>query len=320
MNENSDESENEDIASVGHVFQLTNSDSNSTEILIEGKPIKVLIDSGASVNCMDKNIFNSVKTKSTKLEKSNAKIYPFASKIPLKLLGVSSVNVVVNEKLHKLIFHIIDGQCKAIIGYKCSVDLGILKICVNSMKAQKSNGDVDSILYEYKDRFERLGKLKDFQLKLHIDRNVQPVAQPTRKMPFKMREQVKNKLDELFKQDIIEKIEGPTSWLSPLVVVPKPNNDIRICVDMRQANTAVLRERFPLPNIDETLEEMNGAKVFSKLDLRQGFYQVEIEPSSRDITNFVTYDGIYRFRRRNFGISCAPEIYQRIIQQTLLDI
>ena len=65
---------------------------------------------------------------------------------------------------------------------------------------------------------------------------------------------------------------------------------------------------------------MNGAKIFSKLDLRQGFYQIEIEPSSRDITNFVTYDGIYRFRRLNFGISCAPEIYQRIIQQTLQDI
>ena len=55
---------------------------------------------------------------------------------------------------------------------------------------------------------------------------------------------------------------------------------------------------------------MNGAKVFSKLDLRQGFYQVEIEPSRKDITNFVTCDGIYRFRRLNFGISCAPEIYK----------
>ena len=76
VNENSDESKNEDIASVGHVFQLTNSDSNSTEILIVGKPIKVLIDSGASVNCMDKNTFNSVKTKSTNLEISNAKSIP----------------------------------------------------------------------------------------------------------------------------------------------------------------------------------------------------------------------------------------------------
>ena len=146
---------------------------------------------------------------------------------------------------HKLIFHIIDGQCKPIIGLKSAVDLGMLKLCVNSMKNQKSNqGNVDSILHEFKDRFKGLGKLKDFKLKLHIDRSVQPIAQPARKMPFKMREQVKHKLDELLRQDIIEKVEGPTSWLSPLVVVPKPNNDIRICVDMRQANTAVQRERF----------------------------------------------------------------------------
>ena len=89
---------------------------------------------------------------------------------------------------------------------------------------------------------------------------------------------------------------------------------------MREANTAVLRERFPLPNIDQTLEEMNGANIFSKLDLAQGFHQICLEPNSRDIANFVTYDGIYRYCRLNFGISCAPEIYQRIIQQTLQDI
>ena len=59
-----------------------------------------------------------------------------------------------NGKLHQLIFHIINGPCKAIIEYKCSLDLGMLKMCGNSMNAQKSNGAVDSILYEYKDRFE----------------------------------------------------------------------------------------------------------------------------------------------------------------------
>ena len=80
---------------------------------------------------------------------------------------------------------------------------------------------------------------------------------------------MKNKLNNLLDRGIIEKVEGPTEWLSPLVVIPKPNNDIRICMEMQEANTAVLQERFPLPNIDQTLEEMNGAKIFSKLDLAQ---------------------------------------------------
>lgn len=324
VNENLDNNESdndEESASIGHVFQVnTKLDSSLIEVLIEGKSVKTLIDSGASVNCLDKQTFNLVKTPSTKLQKSNVKIYPYASQIPLKLVGVSSLTVNVKGKQHKILFHIIDGKCKPIIGLKCATDLGMIKICVNSTEAHKNSSNIDSILYEYKDRFEGLGKLKDFQLKLHIDKNVQPVAQPARKMPFKMREQVKEKLEEMLKDGLIEKVEGPTLWLSPLVVVPKPNNDIRLCIDMRQANAAVQRERFPLPNIDETLEEMNGAKIFSKLDLKQGFYQIELEPESRDITNFVTYDGIYKFCRLNFGISCAPEIYQRIIQQTLLGI
>ena len=89
---------------------------------------------------------------------------------------------------------------------------------------------------------------------------------------------------------------------------------------MRMANTAVERERFPLPNIEETLEEMNGAKIYSKMDLKQGFHQIELDNESREITTFVTNDGIYRYKRLMFGISCAPEIYQRIIQQVVHDI
>ena len=169
----------------------------------------MIIDSDASVNCMDKNTYYSAKTSSIKLEKSNAKIYPYAFKIPFKLLGVSHLNVVVNGKVHKLIFHIIDGQCKSIIGLKCALDCGLLKLCVNSTDASTDRGNVDSILHEYKDRFEGLGKLKDFELKLHIDWDVQPFAQSARKMPFKMREQVQNKLKELLDQGIIEKNRGP---------------------------------------------------------------------------------------------------------------
>ena len=148
--ENSSADENEEISGINHVFQVSDSNPN-IDILIEGKSIKVIIDRGASVKCMDKDTFNSVKTSSTKLEKSSAKIYPYTSKIPLKLLGVSQFNVVVYENVHKLIFHITDGQCKSIIVLKCALDLGLLKLCVNSTEADSSRGNVDSILHEYRD-------------------------------------------------------------------------------------------------------------------------------------------------------------------------
>ena len=118
--------------------------------------------------------------------------------------------------------------------------------------------------------FNGVGKLKDYQLKIHIDLEVTPVAQPQHCVPFHVHKQVEAKLTELQDLDIIEDVEGPTPWVSPLVAVPKSNGDVRVCVDMRRANAAVIRERHPIPTLKETLQALNGAAVFSKLDLRWG--------------------------------------------------
>lgn len=89
---------------------------------------------------------------------------------------------------------------------------------------------------------------------------------------------------------------------------------------MRRANEAIVRERHPIPVIDEILEDLTGATVFSKLDLKWGHHQIELEPQSRSITTFVTHTGLWRYRRLMFGISSAPEIYQHIIGQVLQGI
>ena len=134
-----------------------------------------------------------------------------------------------------------------------------------------------------------------------------------------MRAQVQEKIAELEAADIIEMVDGPTPWVSPIVVVPKPNGDIRLCVDMRRANEAVERQRFPMPTVEETLLGMNGSTVFTKLDLKWGFHQRELDEASRGITTFATHNGLYRYRRLMFGISSAPEVYQHTIQQVLHD-
>ena len=96
------------------------------------------------------------------------------------------------------------------------------------------------------------------------------------------------KLEELEAKDISESVSGPTPWVSPLVAVPKSNNDVRICIDMRRANEAVQRERHPIPTADELLQAFNEATVFSKLDLKDGYHQIELSEDSRVITTFVT--------------------------------
>ncbi len=86
---------------------------------------------------------------------------------------------------------------------------------------------------------------------------------------------------------------------------------------MRQVNTAVIRERYPIPTVEESLQDLNGAAVFSKLDLKWGYHQIELDEKSRELTTFTTHDGLYRYKRLMFGISAAPEIYQHAIQQVL---
>ena len=102
------------------------------------------------------------------------------------------------------------------IGHKTATELGILHIGL----PDDNIASVESILRSFQDRFEGLGKLKDFQLKLYVDENVKPVAQPATKIPFKMSEEVESKIKELDDLDVIQKVEGPTPWVSALVPIP----------------------------------------------------------------------------------------------------
>lgn len=110
---------------------------------------------------------------------------------------------------------------------------------------------------------------------------------------------------------------GPTSWVSPLVVVGKANGELRLCLDLRRVNEAVLRERFPMPVVDELLARIGKGKNRSRLDIREAFLQTELAPESRDITTFITSKGLFRFKRLPFGLVSAPEIFQRVMEGIL---
>ena len=141
-----------------------------------------------------------------------------------------------------------------------------------------------------------------------------------RRLPFGLRDKVDEKLDELLDMGIIEEVPEatPMTWVSPLVVVPKADGkDIRVCVDMRRANEVIIRERRPIPTIEEVLYDLNVVTVCSEIDLKRRFHQIELEEDSRAITKFITHRGLYRYCRLMFGITSAPEKYQKIISDLL---
>lgn len=134
--------------------------------------------------------------------------------------------------------------------------------------------------------------VRNVRIHIPIDKSVEPVAQRLRRLPFATLDRVENKLKELETKDIIEKVSEPSSWVSPLVVVVKDTGDIRLCVDMRQVNKAILRETHPLPTIEDVRWKLNGAKWFSRLDIKDAFYQLELDDESKPLTTFITHKGM----------------------------
>lgn len=199
---------------------------------------------------------------------------------------------------------------RALLSRETSEELAILKLEINATKEE-------TLLRGFPECFKGVGKLKGFQAKLHVDTSVKPVAQKLIPPPYGLRDKIEQKLKELVDCDIIEPAEGPTPWVSPVVVVPKPSGDIRLCVDMRKANEAIVRERHPIPTVDGILCQLNGSKVLRKLDLKWRFHQIELEQQSIVITTFITHKGLYWYKRLMFGISSAPELHQHTIQQVL---
>jgi hypothetical protein len=106
--------------------------------------------------------------------------------------------------------------------------------------------------------------LKGFQVELHIDKYIKPITQPHRRIPFHIRQKVEQELQYLEENDIIENVEGPPPWMSPIVAAPKPKqpDKVRLCVDMRQANRAIQREIYLMLTVDDMINDLNGSKVF----------------------------------------------------------
>lgn len=282
-----------------------------TEVIIGEKTVKCLIDSGAGVNVIDTYTFNQMEN--IHISPTLKKIYGYRSSEPLPVVGTFEANIKsgVTNKFKVAQFCVVDGQDGNLIGYETATDLGLLRI-VNSV----STPQVDDVVGEYKDCFEGLGKMKDKAAKLHVNSSARPLAQKFRRLPFHVREQVEAELKNLEELDIIERAEGPTPWVSPIVVVPKKTG-IRICVDMRAANQAIERERHPVPTVEDLIVDLNGSTVFSKIDLNQGYHQLELEENSRGITTFATHIGLFRYKRLTFGVNSAAEIFQKSIEEVL---
>ena len=128
--------------------------------------------------------------------------------------------------------------------YSTAVDLGVLKLDIQ-LHYISSTPMCEQLFRQYTSLFKGIGKLKTVKVQLHIDTKVTPVTHKARWIPFHLHKKLEHELKVLVEQHIIERVNGSTPWVSPLVLIPKKNGAVRICVDMYIANKAITHEHYP---------------------------------------------------------------------------
>ena len=177
----------------------------------------------------------------------------------------------------------------------------------------------ESVLDEFKDVFQGLGRLKQ-KHSIILKPECEPVIHPARRVPYRLQEQFDKTLSDMESNKSITKITEPTEWVNPIVTVRKPPGALRICLDPLELNKAIRREHYSIPTPGEIVAKLHGSKYFSTLDATSGFLQIPLDDASSYVITFATPSGRYRFLCLPFGIKSAPEVFHRTIVEMFHDI
>ena len=288
------------------------------QVQVNGKAVEMMIDTGASVNLLDEATFHRIDCGNKLLEHAHSKIYSYGFDTPLLLLGTLSTTIKSSSNSTTTQLHVVKGNMGNLPSYNTAQKLGLITISVNTTTVTDVNkNSPESLQEEFECLFGGIERLRNKIVKLHVDPDITPRQQPHRSIPFHVRGDVEKELERLQRLDVIERVEGPTPWISPIVVGPKKSAEVRICVDMGEANKAVKREKHLMPTIDDLIADLNGATHLSTRDLSSGYHQLELAPESRFVTTFSTHVGLRRYKRLPFGINAASEIFQESINELL---
>ena len=311
--------------------------------------MRFLIDSGSAINIINLETFNQIKKKNRNLFLKSAKTktltYGAKNVSSLQMKGTCQLTFETGTKITAALFYVIDSNSHKLLTGACAIELDLIslhctisgkrdkrtklqevsvvkeKIVKVNIKQSQSDGSkiskrLQKLITSYRQTLftGKIEKLKDTKIKLHINDKIPPVAQAKRRIPFVLMEKAQKEIEHLEQQDIIADITSQaTPCLSQLVIVPKSDGGVRLCIDMRNFNTATERTRFPTPTVDDLIFKQKGAKYFTKLDLNSAFHQLELHEDSRYITAFQTEDRIKRFKRLIFALNIASEQLQHYL-------
>lgn len=196
-----------------------------------------------------------------------------------------------------------------------------LNVEVNPDLTADQKHQLQSIIASFADCFASSSKVRQTAVTKHrivTEEGERPVRQHPYRVSPKERDAIRRQVQEMLQDDVIQPSTSP--WASPVVLVAKKDGTLRFCVDYRRLNKITKKDVYPLPRIDDSLDRLRHARYFSSIDLRSGYWQIEVDERDREKTAFITPDGLYEFKVLPFGLCSAPATFQRMMDGVLSDL
>ena len=225
--------------------------------------------------------------------------------MPIQLNGICKLmcDTPASNNMPEVDFYVTPVDAHPILGFTDCIQLGLIKrVC----SIQEGVFTKQSLKERCPTVFTGLGKLGAYNITLHD--NHQPVINPARRTPHSLKDRLRQALERNVRSGVLKKV---TDWVNNLVVVEKKNGSLRLCLDPKDLNRAIKREHYTIPTLQEIITEFAGKTVFSTLDLKDGYWQIQLDEASSRLCTFSTPFGRYRFTRMPFGIKSASEVFQK---------
>ena len=314
---NSDDDLNLNIEAI-NIDEVTSSAEENAwyvKLDIKDKRVKFKIDTAAQTNAISKQLARQIKKSCPFHIRQHRKRLTGYGGNKLSVVGKCNLPCTYKGKTYLCEFSIIDmPTAEPILGLKDCERLDVVRL-VRSVGQKEEH----PILEEYKDVFKGIGCLAE-PYHIHIKPEVKPVIHAPRKIPVTLTNRLKSELQRMEKLKVITKVDGLTEWVSSMVTVEKPNGKLRLCLDPKELNTAICRQHFQIPTVDEIMSKLAGASYFSTLDASSGYWQIALTEECSHLTTFNTPFGRYKYLRLPFGINSAQEVFHKRVSQLFEDI
>ena len=277
------------------------------------------VDTGAQGNILPTRVFKQMNISPEALRPTNTILTAYNGTI-IPQEGVLKLKCKYKAREWKeTSFFVAETTGPIILGLPACLALNLVSLncAVHTTSVPLSRTKIEStkdLVKQYPEQFDRIGH---FPGKYHIVLNpdAEPIVHAPRKCPIHLKPELKEEIEKMVKDDVIKKVDEPTPWVSSLTYSRKSNGQLRICLDPKDLNRAIRRCHHKTPTLEELTHSFSGAKVFTKMDAKNGYWAIELDEESQYLTTFNSPFGRYCYKRMPFGLVMSQDVYQSRIDQ-----